>query len=75
MAKSQKQKVIDRLLDEGFVDNFWSIETRTSLRLGAIIHSLKADGWVFEGRFGKEEGEHMKNYYYYLKSAPEATLF
>jgi len=71
--KTQKQRVIDRINQEGWVDNFWAFHNYI-LRLGAIIHDLKADGWEFKTHYGKELGYDKslwKNYYYIPISRPE----
>lgn len=70
MKKTQKQKVIDRIREVGYVDNFWSISTRTSIRLGAIIFELKKEGWEFETKMGDD-----KNCHYYPTKVPELKLF
>lgn len=66
---SQKQIVIERLRKMGYVDNFWAIDNKISLRLAAIIHLLKKDKYTFEVKHGA--GYDEKNCYYYLKSTPE----
>lgn len=65
---TQKQKVINRLREVGYVDNFWAIQNYM-LRLGAIIHDLTKEGWIFAERsFG--DGKEKKNYYYYVTNDP-----
>jgi len=67
--KSQKQKVLERIHEVGYVDNFWAIKNYI-LRLGAIMYQLKEDGVKFEGKFGYELGKQVKlrkNYYYLVK--------
>lgn len=71
----QKERVLERLKQEGYVDNFWAIQNRM-LRLGAIIHELKRDGYEFKGAFGKDLGKDRnfhKNYYYHLVTKPTVT--
>lgn len=41
--KTQRQRVIEKLLKNGKVDNFWAFHNYI-LRLGAIIHTLRKDG-------------------------------
>lgn len=72
---SQLKLVKDRLNEIGYVDNFWAID-HYILRLGAIIHILKRDGWNFKTAFGKELGKELgkdkplwKNYYYILEDS------
>lgn len=70
---TQKQKVKEKLLADGEVDNFWAFNNRVSLRLGAIIHVLKKEGWVFD----EEKSGFIpdtKNWRYVLKSAPKPDL-
>lgn len=65
---SQKQKVADQLRAHGYVDNFWAIENKISLRLGAIIFTLKKEGYEFdEVRSGFMPS--TKNWRYYLLTA------
>lgn len=59
--KSQTQKVVDHLLATGSVNNFWAMENYI-LRLAAVIHDLRKDGWEFGGHYG--EGHNEKNWYY-----------
>jgi hypothetical protein len=66
--KNQKEKIIKQLLETGEVSNFWAIKNYI-LRLGALIHKLKSEGWEFEGYYGKSLGKpkkYWKNYYYKL---------
>lgn len=72
---SQKIKVKNRILEVGYVDNFWAIKNYI-LRLGAIVHELRKDGLVLDGAFGKELGKeraHWKNYYYTYKKATSVS--
>lgn len=65
--KSQKERVIDKLNQDGSVDNFWAINNYV-LRLAAVIASLRKDGWEFRGEWG--EGHHRKNWYYRVTRKP-----
>lgn len=67
---SQKQRVIDRILETGSVDNFWSIENRVSLRLGAIIFNLRNEGWEFQTEYIDTHGSN-KNFRYTPTVIPE----
>ena len=67
MKPTQKQVIEDKLRDEGQVDNFWAFHNYI-LRLGAIIYSLKEDGWIIGGHFG--EGHNRKNFIYTLIAEP-----
>lgn len=62
---TQKDKVIMRLREVGYVDNFWAFNTRTTLRLASIVDILRKNGWILEGKYG--EGRESKNFYYYLR--------
>lgn len=73
MKKSQKQVVIEHILELGGVSNFWAIENYI-LRLGAIILDLTKEGWEFDRKYGKELGKDRKfwkNYYYKCTKKPE----
>lgn len=64
---TQTQKVLSRLEQVGYVDNFWAIDNYI-LRLGAIIHKIRQSGVKIEGAYGKELGrkkKYWKNYYYF----------
>ena len=65
---TQEQKVKDRLMEVGYVDNFWAIENYI-LRLGAIMCQLKKQKWDFVGEFGI--GADKKNYFYKLIEPPK----
>ena len=65
---TQKTKVIDKILADNYVDNFWAINNYI-LRLGAIIHQLTKEGWEFSGKFGIDKDR--KNYFYYVTKVPE----
>ena len=70
----QKDKVIARIKEVGYVDNFWSISTKTSLRLGAIIFELKQEGWDFHGEFRYTNGSEKNFHYIPIKVPPEHSL-
>lgn len=61
---TQKEIIKNRLEEVGYVDNYWSIENKVSLRLGAIIHILKKEGYEFKPYWVG------KNYHYKLLSRP-----
>jgi hypothetical protein len=68
-GKTQEQKVRDRILEVGYVDNFWAIDNYI-LRLGAIVCQLRKSGIDIVGSFGKSLGKEErlhKNYYYFVK--------
>ena len=64
---TQKQVIISKLKEQGYVDNFWCVNNYI-LRLGAIICDLKKEGWEFRGKFG--DNAHRKNFYYYVLKQP-----
>lgn len=59
---TQKDRVRRKLEVDGFIDNFWCIEQKVSIRLGAIIHDLRQEGMEIDG--GYIEG--TKNFRYEL---------
>lgn len=63
--KTQKQKVIDKLLANGEITNLWAIEHHM-LRLGAIIKLLRDTGWQIDGDFLPG----TKNFCYRLVNRP-----
>ena len=70
---TQKTRVKNKILEIGYVDNFWAIQNYI-LRLGAIIHELRKDGMGLTGAFGKGLGKERmqwKNYYYTKERQPE----
>lgn len=52
MKKTQEQRIIERIGEVGYVDNFWAISNYI-LRLGAIIFNMKQKGWGFESDYRK----------------------
>jgi len=72
----QLEKVKARILEVGYVDNFWAIDNYI-LRLGAIIFKLRKSGMILKGSFGKELGHAKllwKNYYYVEEKPGQQTL-
>jgi hypothetical protein len=64
---TQTEKVIARLMKYGQVNNFWAINNNI-LRLGAIMCTLRKEGWHFTGAFGRNMKKPiaMRNNYYYI---------
>lgn len=67
--RPQKERIIEKLRVDGEVDNVWAFN-HYILRLGAIIHKLRSEGWEIEGKFF----EGTKNWNYTLKAEPKGTL-
>ena len=65
--KNQKQMIINKLKDDGFVSRNWALQNFCS-RLGAIINKLKNEGWEFDARYTKTENG--MDYTYYTTKMP-----
>lgn len=78
MEQTQRDRVLKKLIDEGVVDNFWAFHNYI-LRLGAIIHGLRQDGYEIDGMFGKEyvpeDPTQRKNFFYILRKKPHVDVF
>lgn len=74
---TQKEKVLEKLKQDGYVDNFWAIENYI-LRLSTLIYQLSKEGKQFRRVFGKELGKDRplwKNFYYIeLKEPTQNSL-
>lgn len=66
---SQRARVEEILRNEGKVSNWYSIDSRLSIRLGAIIFKLRKEGWEIETYMNGKEC------IYKLIKAPEPRLF
>lgn len=67
--KTQQQKVAEILREQGEIDNFSAIDGTIGfrcLRLGAIIHRLRQEGWVIDTKVQAD-----KNTMYVLREAPK----
>ena len=64
MKKTQCEKIVERLIEFGEIDNFYCIDNKLTYRLGARIFDLKKLGWEFRT---EKKG---KNCYYYPISWP-----
>lgn len=73
--ESQRQMVIDRIHEVGYVDNFWAFE-HYILRLSVIMNRLKGTGLAFETAFGKDMGKprHLHKNYYYIVDPRQGKL-
>ena len=65
---SQREKIIDMLKTQGYVSRNYCINNRISIRLGAIIHNLKKDGWVLTGEKSNND------FIYWLEKSPQLKL-
>ena len=74
-----KNKIKNRILETGSVDNFWCIDNKVTTRLGAVILVLRRkEGMIFDGKYGKELGkprELHKNFYYTHLNAPKKETY
>ena len=69
MKKSQRERIIDRLLKFGFVTRNQCLSQYPAItRLGAIVCSLNAEGWELEGKNIINKG--TKDYIYTVKNKP-----
>lgn len=59
-SKTQLEKIEDHLEEHGAISNFFAINSKLSLRLGARIFDLKEKGWDFH----KEELRNKNTVYY-----------
>lgn len=66
--KTQSDIVLEILRRDGKIDNFYVMNNKISIRLGAIIHSLKEKGLIQldEEKCGFVDG--TKNYQYVVKT-------
>ena len=66
MKTTQKEVIKNILKNDGYVDNFLVMDEHISIRLGAIIYTLKQEGWIFDEQ---KSGfiPNTKNWRYYLK--------
>lgn len=59
---TQKEKIRFYLLKDGKINNFFCLENKLTIRLGAIIHELRKEGMPIEGAYIGD----TKNYQYTL---------
>lgn len=64
---SQKEQIIKKLLDDGFVSRNWALQNYIG-RLASRMTDLKDEGWVFRTERVKENGG--VNFYYYVEASP-----
>lgn len=63
---SQKEQIIKKLLDDGFVSRNWALQNYIG-RLASRMTDLKDEGWEFRTENVEENGG-MNFYYYPLRS-------
>lgn len=68
--KTQKERVIDKLLEEGEVTNFWAIHSYI-LRLASLISTLRKEGWEINTYYAGVVGD--KNCHYKLIKKPDTV--
>lgn len=72
-SQTQEKMVIDQLKANGYVSRNWALQNYIS-RLGAIVYSLKKDGWNIVGEY--KHYENGKDFIYRLKGdAKQEPLF
>jgi len=71
MKVTQKQKIIERFKQDGFVTNFWAIDNYI-LRLASIISMLRKEGWNIKTEYKGVKGH--KNCKYHLLEIPTRTV-
>lgn len=75
MKKTNKDKVVDILLKQGWVDNKFCIFNGISWRLSDIVLTLKEEGWEFDDeKSGYLNPKEKRNWYYVVKKTPYRTV-
>lgn len=69
MKQTIKSKVEQILLKQGYIDNFFAIDTRLTLRLSDVIFQLSQSGWSFDEEKSGYIGD-TKNWRYVVKTSP-----
>jgi ribosomal protein S8 len=72
---TQKEQIKNILLQKGYIDNFKTINTRLSIRLGMHINLLRNEGMEIIGCYGnriqnfndKQKKDNAKNFFYFTK--------
>ncbi len=64
ITQTQLEQVIEKIEQDGEVSNFWAIDNRI-LRLAGYIYFLRNEGYVFETKYGYDQGLGGRNMYYY----------
>ena len=62
---TQRQKIEEILLRDGQVDNYHCLDNRLTIRLGAIIHVMRNEGYKIRSEMRN------KNCVYILESTPD----
>ncbi|RTJ20996.1 helix-turn-helix domain-containing protein [Campylobacter jejuni] len=66
-SKQQEKIVLELLLKNGIINNFYCIDKRITTRLGAYIYNLRNKGYEIETVRNKD----TRNTFYILKSTPK----
>ncbi|MBZ7974617.1 helix-turn-helix domain-containing protein [Campylobacter molothri] len=64
---TQEAQILNILLEKGEIDNFFCLDKRISIRLGAYIYNLRNKGYVIETHHNKK----TRNTTYILKEKPK----
>lgn len=75
--KGNKGKVLKILREQGYIDNFDAVEGKhgfKTLRLGAVIHQLKEEGYIELDEKSGYLGD-TKNWRYILKNKPKIVEY
>lgn len=64
-----KNTVEQLLLKNGYIDNYYCIDSRLTTRLSAVILNLKLEGWEFDEDKSGYLGD-TKNWRYVVKKSP-----
>lgn len=72
LKPTQKEVVRGILENQGYITNFFAMDNRITIRLGAIICELRKEGYFIEGDFIETKGS-LKNYKYTLISKPKGS--
>lgn len=72
MQVTQEDKILKRLKDVGYVDNFWAVKNFI-LRLGGMVHYMELDNLIrvygnkITNYSPKDQQKNKKNFHYILK--------
>jgi len=70
MKEPTTKELIEKiLLTQGYIDNYYVLDKRLTVRLGAYIHLLSQEGWQFDEEKSGYIGD-TKNWRYVVKKSP-----